>query len=129
MVDSRFRGNDCTWERPCLANDTTTPMCLHLRTGHCLYKLRPRILRVVPTSKFGRENETNNYHFHICVGRSGLRDPDHGPESTTCLCGRTHSCRGPGRFGGSGTDESLSQHPPCHRSSAGRHERYVEGGP
>src|ERR1035441_1058701 len=24
-VDSRFRGNDCTWERPCLANETTTP--------------------------------------------------------------------------------------------------------
>ena len=23
-VDSRFRGNDCTWERPCLANDTST---------------------------------------------------------------------------------------------------------
>ena len=23
-VDSRFRGNDCTGERPCLANDTTT---------------------------------------------------------------------------------------------------------
>jgi hypothetical protein len=21
-VDSRFRGNDCTWECPCLANDT-----------------------------------------------------------------------------------------------------------
>jgi len=24
-VDSRFRGNDRTWKRPCLANDTTTP--------------------------------------------------------------------------------------------------------
>jgi hypothetical protein len=23
-VDSRLRGNDRTWERPCLANDTTT---------------------------------------------------------------------------------------------------------
>ena len=23
-VDSRFRGNDCGLERPCLANDTTT---------------------------------------------------------------------------------------------------------
>jgi hypothetical protein len=23
-VDSRFRGNDCTWERPCLANDNRT---------------------------------------------------------------------------------------------------------
>ena len=23
-LDSRFRGNDCTWERHCLANDTTT---------------------------------------------------------------------------------------------------------
>ena len=26
-VDSRFRGNDCTWERPCLANDTSTVYC------------------------------------------------------------------------------------------------------
>ena len=24
-VDCRFRGNACTWERPCLANDTTVP--------------------------------------------------------------------------------------------------------
>ena len=24
-VDSRFRGNDCTWEHPYLANDTSTP--------------------------------------------------------------------------------------------------------
>jgi len=24
-VDSRFRGNDCGFERPCLANDTSTP--------------------------------------------------------------------------------------------------------
>jgi hypothetical protein len=23
-VDSRFRGNDCTWERPCLENDNST---------------------------------------------------------------------------------------------------------
>jgi hypothetical protein len=23
-VDSRFRGNDCTWEHLCLVNDTTT---------------------------------------------------------------------------------------------------------
>jgi hypothetical protein len=23
-VDSRFRGNDCAWERPCIANDFTT---------------------------------------------------------------------------------------------------------
>jgi hypothetical protein len=25
-VDSRFRGNDCGFERPCLANDTSTRM-------------------------------------------------------------------------------------------------------
>jgi hypothetical protein len=24
-VDSRFRGNDCGFERPCLTNDTITP--------------------------------------------------------------------------------------------------------
>ena len=30
-VDSRFRGNDCPWERPCPANDTTT--CSALLTG------------------------------------------------------------------------------------------------
>ena len=29
-VDSRFRGNDCGLERPCLANDTTTGTALHL---------------------------------------------------------------------------------------------------
>jgi hypothetical protein len=29
-VDSRFRGNDCTWEPPCLANDTTTPILSRL---------------------------------------------------------------------------------------------------
>ena len=31
-VDSRFRGNDCTWERPYLANDTST-CCLWRRLG------------------------------------------------------------------------------------------------
>jgi len=29
-IDSRFRGNDCSWERPCLANDTGTVGCNRL---------------------------------------------------------------------------------------------------
>jgi hypothetical protein len=32
-VDSRFRGNDDGLERPCLANDTTTPPLLRLTTN------------------------------------------------------------------------------------------------
>ena len=32
-VDSRFRGNDCDFERPCLANDTGTLLWVKLTTS------------------------------------------------------------------------------------------------
>jgi hypothetical protein len=33
-VDSRFRGNDCAMEHPCLASDTTYPAVLNLTIFH-----------------------------------------------------------------------------------------------
>jgi hypothetical protein len=38
-VDSRFRGNDCGLERPCLANDTTTQARTRLQDFHSDAKL------------------------------------------------------------------------------------------
>jgi hypothetical protein len=40
-VDSRVRGNDCTWERLCLANDTSTPGRRWLQIRQHRTKLAP----------------------------------------------------------------------------------------